>query len=57
MSKVFSIEKFKNDSDITEDIQYSLETWALECDGLTKAQVEKLGYFINDDWMVEWEDF
>lgn len=57
--KVFSIEAFKNyserigeDSKVTER-RCSPKGWAYKCEGLTKAEMNALGFVTRDEWMVD----
>lgn len=54
--KVFSIQAFITDCQkkySKEEINYFLNSWALECDGLTKNEMLGIGYITKEDWMVE----
>ena len=53
MKKVFSVKKFKEYSERLglpkEDYEKSCELWANECEGLTKDEMNELGYVFNND--------
>jgi hypothetical protein len=61
MKKVFSVQKFIEDCKRSgydwEDVEFSLEGWATDCDGLTRKEMFELGgYVSNDDWEIEVEE-
>lgn len=47
---VKAMHKFKNDDKAVESLKYG---WPYECDGLTEEEIHKLGYGIEESWMVE----
>ena len=55
--KVFSLEKFTEDCRKVGDSEIKIElyvrTWAKECEGKTKIEIEKSGLSTSDDWMIE----
>lgn len=55
MTKVFSKEKCIEDIGI-EEYEKSSYSWVDELDGLTKEQINNLGYETEDIWMIEKED-
>ena len=60
MKKVFSVKKFeewcKRLGFPNEDYEKSCEIWANKCDGLTKEEMNELGYACSDDWTIKVEE-
>ena len=59
MKKVFSKERFIEDMGIESykaSIQPDGYSYVNHCDGLTKEQIEVLGYETDEKWMIEIED-
>lgn len=63
MKRVFSPEKFF--ADITLSLDHEIENWQgkikepwwVTCAGLTKGEIEALGYHTCDEWMKEVEHY
>ena len=60
--KVFNIKKWiettwgMNNENEQQAIFYSLKSWALECEGLTKEEMKEKGLLCHDDWLKEVEE-
>ncbi len=53
MNRVFSKEKFIEDAGEQNYKNPFCKRWVDECDGKTEKEIEKLGYGIVSEWMVE----
>lgn len=58
MKKVFSKERFIESMGYEEYKKtiFPDGSYVDECDGLTKEEMEELGYFTDEDWMIEVEE-
>jgi len=59
MTKVFDIEKFVEDSKnrgyAKEHIDKDIEMWGNRLQGLTKKEINEMGYLVEVDWLIEKE--
>lgn len=53
MKKVFSKKKY---CEVIEQKENEVSSWVNKCDGLTEEEINKLGYGVIDEWMIEAED-